>query len=63
MLEKKERNQDLYEYHLKCPEISYKELGRIFKYYDKEHHLKPLDPAQVFRIIKRYETKALTINQ
>lgn len=62
MLEKKERNRNIYEYHLRCPELSYKELGEIFKYKDKDNTLKPLDAAHVFRIVKRYKKMALTIN-
>jgi len=45
--EKTKRNQELCEYHIKNPKVTYRELGKLFKHTDKDHHLKPLDVSTV----------------
>lgn len=52
MREKVNRNQRLYEFHLKHPNMSYATLGRIFKH-KHNGQMKPLDASAVCRILKR----------
>ncbi len=60
MEEKKERNQKLWEYHLKHPKTGCTKLGRIFSHRNKENKQVPLKPSTVWAILKRY--KKLTNN-
>jgi len=50
--EKINRNQRLYQFHLQHPNISYTDLGRIFRH-KLNGTMKPLDASAVCRILAR----------
>ena len=52
--QKKDRNQRLYQYWLKNPNMGYSAIGRVFKH-TWNGQLVPLDASAVYRIIKREE--------
>ena len=54
MNEKTDRNQRLYQHHLRNPLMSYAKIGRVFRH-KFNGSMKPLDASAVYRIIKREE--------
>ena len=56
MNEKRDRNQRLYQHHLRNPLMSYAKIGRVFRHKFKGK-MKSLDASAVYRIIKREERR------
>lgn len=50
--QKLDRNQRLYQYWLKNPNMSYSSIGKVFKHMWKGKII-PLDASAVYRIIQR----------
>ena len=64
MIEKRDRNTRLYEFHKRHPNMTLRTLGKVFSRVmiepDDVITRTPLDPACVYRIIKRQENAEMS---